>query len=54
MVGGLHVDIANAQGGLTALFTASEKGHAECVRLLLEGGADANPTNNVRALQDAS
>ncbi len=31
-----------AQSGLTALLSAAEKGHADCVRLLLGAGADAN------------
>jgi hypothetical protein len=27
---------------------AAEKGHADCVRLLLDAGADKNARNNVR------
>ncbi len=34
--------------GSTALFLASEKGHTECVRvLLINSGADANIANKV-------
>ncbi len=32
--------------------SAAQKGHAECVRLLLEGGADKEAKENVRANDD--
>jgi ankyrin repeat protein len=35
------------QLGYTALIFAAAKGHAECVRLLLEGGADKNWSDKV-------
>ena len=35
------------QDGLTSLMWASDKGHVECVKMLLEGGAQANQQNNV-------
>ena len=57
--GGWHDDCGNgaaslltqtcAQYGRTALIFATENGHAECVRLLLNYGADKNAKNNVRS-----
>ncbi len=41
-----HIWHSHAQSGLTALVYAS--GHADCVRLLLDAGADMNAKNNVR------
>ena len=38
-----------AQEGSTVLINAAENGHADCVRLLLESGADMEAKNNVRA-----
>ncbi len=38
-----------AQDGRTALIEADKMGHADCVRLLLDAGADKNAANNVRA-----
>ena len=35
------------QGGDTALILAAEKGHFDCVRLLLEAGADKDAANEV-------
>jgi hypothetical protein len=40
--GGGDTVASNAQNGLTALLLAAQKGHADCVRLLLDAGADAN------------
>jgi ankyrin repeat protein len=37
------------QYGDTALLEAATKGHIECVRLLLEHGAEKDVKNNVRA-----
>ena len=37
-----------SQYGRTALLLASENGHAQCVRLLLDAGANKNATANVR------
>lgn len=38
-----------AQDGSTVLINAAANGHADCVRLLLESGADMEAKNNVRA-----
>ena len=38
----------DAQYGLTALIWAAAEGHAECVRLLIDAGADKDVKNNVR------
>ena len=38
-----------AQLGQTALIRAAGNGHAECVRLLLDAGADTNAKDEVRA-----
>ena len=37
-------------GGDTALMAAAEKGHTECVRLLLDSGADKEAKNNARVV----
>ena len=37
-----------AQGLDTALIRAAERGHAECVRVLVAAGADKAATNRVR------
>ena len=42
---GLEVDHADTQG-MTLLFVASHYGHDDCVRLLLERGADPNLVNS--------
>lgn len=39
---------ARAQYGRTSLVFAAEKGHADCVRLLLDAGADKNAKDRVR------
>ncbi|KIY01856.1 uncharacterized protein Z520_01994 [Fonsecaea multimorphosa CBS 102226] len=44
LIGKVAVDSEN-QFGLTPLFLASENGHLPVARLLLEKGADPNPTN---------
>ena len=36
------------QDGSTALIIAAANGHADCVRLLLDAGADANARDGVR------
>ncbi len=36
-------------GGRTALMCAAENGHADCVRLMLDAGADKNAVDEVRA-----
>ena len=41
-------DAQCAQIGCTALIFAAENGHADCVRLLLDAGADTNAQNIVR------
>ena len=38
-----------SQGGWTALMRAAIEGHADCVRLLLDAGADMDAKHNVRA-----
>ena len=38
-----------SQGGSTALICAAIKGRADCVRLLLDAGADKNAKDLVRA-----
>ena len=35
------------QRGWTSLMEASRRGHVECVKMLLEGGAQANQQDNV-------
>ncbi len=40
---------ARAQRGRTALIGAVVNGHADCVRLLLDAGADQDVTDKVRA-----
>jgi hypothetical protein len=42
-----------AQRGMSALIRAASEGHTDCVRMLLEGGADKNIKNNVRVLDFA-
>jgi hypothetical protein len=37
-----------AQNGFTALLSTVLKDHADCVRLLVDAGADMNATTNVR------
>jgi hypothetical protein len=38
----------NAQYGSVALMYAAREGHADCVRLLIDAGADKDASNNVR------
>ena len=45
---------ANTQNGHTALMHAASKGHTECVRLLVEGGAIKDAKSNVRDLRQFS
>ncbi len=42
--------ICQTQGGSTALIMAAENGSTDCVRLLVEGGANMDVINNVRSL----
>ncbi len=42
--------ICQTQDGSTALVLAAEGGQVDCVRLLVEAGADKDTINNVRAL----
>ncbi len=35
------------QSGYTALFWAARRGHTECVRLLMQGGADKDAKDEV-------
>ena len=39
-----------AQDGETALMCAATRGHADCVRVLLDAGADKEAKNKVRLL----
>ncbi len=41
----------NTQDGWTALMSAASRDHAECVRLLLEAGADKDAMMHVRDLK---
>jgi ankyrin repeat protein len=41
---------AKAQNGKTALISASENGHVECARLLLDAGADKDAKTEVRGV----
>jgi ankyrin repeat protein len=45
-----HNSICQTQHGNTALIAAIKLGRIACARLLLEGGADVNASNNVRDL----
>jgi hypothetical protein len=40
--------ISNLQSASTPLVDAAQYGHAECVRLLLESGAEKEAKDNVR------
>jgi ankyrin repeat protein len=44
----VHVHSFN-QNGNTALIVAAEEGRADCLRLLLDSGADIEASDNVRA-----
>jgi hypothetical protein len=44
----LHATGTCVQGGYTALVWAAIKGHVDCLRLLLDAGANANAKDNVR------
>ena len=39
---------AKSQLGMTALIIAANYGHTECVRMLVEAGADTNAKTDVR------
>ena len=39
--------VSDIQDGWTSLMWASKGGHVECVKMLLEGGAQANQQKNV-------
>ena len=41
---------SRAQSGRTALIFAAENSHADCVRLLIDAGADTNAHTNVRII----
>jgi ankyrin repeat protein len=45
VIGGGGYIGSRAQDGRTALHVAAEKGHANCVRLLLDAGADTEAKN---------
>ena len=40
------MDLATTEEGMTPLWIASQEGHADCVQLLLDGGAAVNQVNN--------
>ena len=42
-----HLAHARAQNGYTALMYAADNGHTDCVRLLLNSGADKSAKNKV-------
>ena len=39
---------SDSQDGWTALMWAAERGHADCVQLLIDAGADKDVRNEVR------
>jgi hypothetical protein len=39
------------QDGCTALIWAAKDGHGECVRLLVDSGADTRASENVRGMR---
>ena len=41
-------NVQHSQNGWTALVYAAEKGHAECVQCLVDGGANKDAIDNVR------
>ena len=43
--------MCSTQSGYTALFWAARRGHADCVRVLLEGGADKEAKDEVRFIK---
>ena len=43
-----HFHFSFIQTGRTALLAAAEAGHTDCVRLLLEAGADTEAKDKVR------
>ena len=45
--GGVEVDGRDVGAGETALHKAARKGHGDCVRLLLERGADIKAVNKM-------
>ena len=44
------IDFCAMQGGDTALMWAAQKGRVDCVRLLLDAGADKELVDNVRRM----
>ncbi len=50
---GIHVD-ATDDAGATPLWCAASAGHAECVELLLDAGADASATSGGRSALEAA
>ncbi len=44
-----HIARAHSQSGQTALICAATRGHADCVWLLLDAGADKDARGEVRA-----
>ena len=44
-----HIGRRRAQNGRTALMCSAEKGHADCMRLLLDAGADKEAKTDVLA-----
>ena len=45
-----NINSTHLQDGITALMSSAVHGHSDCVRLLLEGGADKLVKTDVRAL----
>ena len=43
--------LCQTQGGSTALIRAAHEGRTDCVRLLLEAGAEKDAQNYVRAIK---
>jgi hypothetical protein len=47
--GGAVLFGTRAQNGSTALILTAQRGHADCARLLIDAGADANVKDEVRS-----
>ncbi len=48
--GSVAAHVCQTQDGFTALMSAAQQGHTDCVRLLVKGGADKEAKDNVRGV----